>query len=81
MNMMKWVEQDFCVFNGDHQSNKYSQEGEPDKGLVHGGVVAQGDGVVREVELGGEEGHLVFIYSIKSIYILDIYVIYMIYPI
>lgn len=33
------------------------QEGEPDKGLVHGGVVGQGDGVVGEVELGGEEGH------------------------
>ena len=50
------------VFSMVMWSNKYSQEGEPDKGLVHGGVVAQGDGVVREVELGGEEGHLVFIY-------------------
>ena len=46
-------------------TEKYSQEGEPDKGLVHGGVVGQGDGVVGEVELGGEEGHLV-LFMIKS---------------
>ena len=47
------------------RNKKYSQEGEPDKGLVHGGVVGQGDGVVGEVELGGEEGHLV-LFMIKS---------------
>lgn len=33
------------------------QEDESDKRLVHGGVVGQGDGVVGEVELGGEERH------------------------
>ena len=35
----------------------HSQEDESDKRLVHGGVVGQGDGVVGEVELGGEERH------------------------
>ena len=35
----------------------HSQEDESDKRLVQGGVVGQGDGVVGEVELGGEERH------------------------
>ena len=33
--------------------------------MVHGGVVGQGDGVVGEVELCGEQGHLV-LFLIKS---------------